>query len=109
MRDLRLLWVASALFLLTLLVGIRPLDLPMRATVGGMDMIRADVQGAANDCLSCDMLGLSSGTCHPICASATESDIAADLASPASRSWPSDEIVMSGRVIRPRLAPPRIS
>lgn len=110
MRGLRPIWVASALLLLACLVGIQITALPIRATAA-IEMIQVDVQAVAEDCANCDMPGMDAGTCQAICApaSAVDSGIATDLATSSSRLWPSDEIAMSGRVVRPSLAPPRTS
>jgi len=96
--------------LLAFLAGTLPLAVPMTA-MAGTDMVHLDPKTVANDCVRCDIVGMSGGLCHMICTpmSAMDSGIVGDMATPASPSWLVSNTPMFGRVVRPSLAPPRIS
>jgi hypothetical protein len=108
MRGYWLTRVARVLFLLAFLVGTQALALPILS-------IPAAETGpvlVASDCTGCDMAGMSAGVCHETCTpplSALESAVFADTAVSAASYAPSEGIALTGRVVRPSLAPPRIS
>ena len=100
--------VAKALLLLAFLVGMQSLALPTRAMLN-MDFSQASL--VANDCAGCDMMGMSAGVCHMVCAPmpAMAASIISDVAQAASHFLFYDDIAAYGRAVRPDLAPSRIS
>jgi hypothetical protein len=110
MRGFWLTRVAKILLLLAFLAGMQPLTLPTRA-LPDMAFSQGTPMLVANDCTGCDMMSMGVGLCHMICTpmSAMETGVVSDLVQPASHfSFPTD-IATSGRVVRPSLAPPRLS
>jgi hypothetical protein len=108
MRGYWLTRVARVLFLLAFVVGMQTLALPIKSTPA----VETGPVLLAGDCTGCDMAGMSAGVCRGICPpslSALDSPVFADTAVSAASYAPSEGIALTGRVVRPSLAPPRLS
>ena len=110
MRGSWLTRFGKMIVLLAFLAGTQPLAVSMTA-MASTDMVQLGPMAAANDCVRCDIAGMRGGLCHMICTpvSAMDSATIGDMATPASPSWSMSNTAMFGRVVRPSLAPPRIS
>ncbi len=108
MRGFWLTRAAKILLLLAFLAGMQLLALPTNVPP---DVAQGTPMLVANDCTGCDMTSMGVGLCHMICTpmSAMETGVISDIVPPASHFSPSTDIAVSGRVVRPNLAPPRLT
>jgi hypothetical protein len=110
MRAFWLTRAAKILLLLAFLVGMQPLALST-GTLPSTNFPQDSPMLFANDCTGCYMMGMGAGVCHVICTptSAVETNVVVDITRPASHFSSPTDIAASGRVVRPSLAPPRLS
>ena len=107
MRCSALSRFAKMIILLAFLTGMQMSIAPMASLAAARDGASA----IPSQCQHCDKAGTVAGTCHVVCVhlSAIKPSGATEILLGASVLWSSQAPTRFGRVVRPSLAPPRIS